>query len=179
MSEEVLGEREIFKRFISNYDVSPKGSRFYTGISASGSPELMVTGRENWMIRRDRYAPDRPGIGISMKNTVVEGIAREYFGLRPVADDDMNEIISMIARGADPVVVMNYMNSVADRVVRKQDPLGFKELDEIRPHAVIQGPIVLSERPLQAIIRGQSELDAKLKFELRKMQGKFASRYIG
>lgn len=179
MSGEVLGEREIFKRFMRRYDISPRGWQFYSGMSARGNPEFMVTGKENWMIRRDRYAPGRPGIGVSMENTVVEGIANAYSGFRPVADDDMNEIISMIARGADPVAVMNYVNSMAERIVRKQNPLGFKELDEIKPHAVVQGPIVSSENPLQAIVRGQSELDAKLEFELRKMQGKFASRYIG
>jgi hypothetical protein len=91
----------------------------------------------------------------------------------------MNQIISMIARGADPIAVMNYVNSMAARVVRKQDPLGFRELDEMKPSAVIQGPIVTSERPLQAIVRGQRELDEKLDRELFEMKRKYASRYIG
>jgi hypothetical protein len=179
MSGEILGERKIFERFMRRYDISPRGWKFYSGISASGNPEVMVTGKENWIIRRDRYAPDRPGIGISMENTVMEGIAEAYSGLRPVADDDASQVISMISRGVDLVAVMNYVNSMAARVVRKQNPLGFKELNEIRPRALIQGPIVSSERPLQSIVRGQRELDDKLDRELFEMKRKYASRYIG
>jgi len=152
--------------------------RIGAGLNSSGNLEYVITGKENWAIRRERYAPHRPGVGVRIDSPNI-GIPMPYSGLRPSEHDVMNEIASMIAAGIPTYAIRDYLQIVANKIIATKDPHSAGELKSLHPPTVFEGPFFLGKNPLQAIIGGQKELDDKLDRELRKMQDSYASKYIG
>ena len=175
---EVLPEQEIMGRVRKEYSSSPLGWRMYQGFSRSGNPELLILGKENWHLRREKYS-ERPGIGMRLDDRVEPTVDARYAGLRPMPDAVMDMIMDMIIRGANPSAVEKFLYRSARRVVKRQDPVNYEELEKLHTHAVVQGPIMSSLRPVDEVIGGQTELDAKLDFELMKLQKGYTRGYIG
>src|SRR3989338_2284684 len=180
MTADVISEKQVTDRLLRMYDKSPKGWRFYSGISDKGDPEILITGQESWQLRRDRYVPGRTGVAVRIEGSIEHPVNDEvYSGFRPIPDVVMHFIIDMIARGANIRDVDRVLYNNARRIVRHQDPISNDEIDDIKPAGILQGPILRTQRPLQSIIGGQAELDEKLDYELEKLKRKFSSGYIG
>lgn len=170
----VMPEEEILRQFLRRYNQNPLEWRIYGGTSPAGYPEVLITNPGySWLLKRDSQYSGMPGIGGRLEQCVSPKSISAQSGFRPISKYAMEKIVAMMEQGADPIEAMKIVETSL-----RQDPTTFDEIERIRPPGVLRGPIMLSHRPLQHIIGGQLDLDAKLEIELRKMQAR-RTGYIG
>lgn len=82
-----------------------------------------------------------------------------HFGLRPIGADQMKELAGVVD---DPIS----MSDLASRLL-KQNPVSSNEAMNLP--AILHGPILQSPRPIEVLSNAQTELDEKLRKQLRQI----------
>jgi len=171
---DIMSEVEIWKQFLRRYNQNPLGWRMYAGVSNAGYSELLINHpKHSWLIKRDSLYSGMPGIGGIIEDSVKPELRVEQTGIRPIPKHAIKKVVAMVEGGIDIMEATKIIDSIL-----AQEPTNFDELKRIRPPGVMQGPIVHFYRPIQSIVGGQLELDAKLEAELERLKERRTS-YIG
>lgn len=133
------------------------------GRDKSGFYDALIShGAEAWQLKEYQVNPYKfVGLGSRLPNpTIAPLIPREEpFGLRAIGLDQMKEIATMID---DP----SSMSELAAKLLSRK-PVSASEA--VESPAVLQGPILQSPRPLEALSSAHTKLDARLRKELRSL----------
>jgi len=159
-----LRDSTRIRREISRlYDKDPQGWGVLVGKDRFGFYDVLIShGTEAWQVKEYQVNPYK-FVGLGSKFSTPTGArmaSEEYpFGLRPVASNQIKELASLID---DP----RAMNELAARLL-SQKPVSSKEAAESQ--AILQGPILQSSRPIDALSSAHTRLDEKLRKELRRI----------
>ena len=157
----MLDSTKIRRQIARLYEKDPEGWRVLVGRDHSGFYDALIShGTEAWQVKEYQVNPYKfVGLGAKIPN-LSSGllVPQEHpFGLRAIGLDQMKEIASAID---DPAA----MNELAAKLLSRK-PVSAKEA--IESPAVLQGPILQSPRPLDALSSSQTKLDEKLRRELQ------------
>jgi hypothetical protein len=145
------------------YDKDPEGWRVLVGKDRMGFYDVLIShGAEAWQVKEFEVNPYK-FIGLGSKlpsSTPGPLISNEHpFGLRPVALDQMKELAGLID---DPRAV----SELAGKLLREK-PISSNEA--VESPAILQGPILQSHRPLEALSSAHTRLDERLRKELQRI----------
>jgi len=162
----VLDSTKVRREIARLYEKDPEGWRVLVGKDHSGFYDALIAhGTEAWQVKEYQVNPYKfVGLGSRLPNlTSGPLVPQEHpFGLRPIGLDQMKEIAAVIE---DPAS----MNELATKLLNRR-PISASEA--IESPAVLQGPILQSPRPIEALSSAHSKLDAKLRKELQNLVNK-------
>jgi len=162
----MLDSIKIRREIARLYDKNPEGWRVLVGRDRSGFYDALIShGAEAWQLKEYQVNPYKfVGLGSRLPNpTVTPLIPREEpFGLRAIGLDQIKEIATMID---DP----SSMSDLAAKLLSRK-PVSATEA--IESPAVLQGPVLQSPRPLEALSSAHTKLDARLRKELQNLVNK-------
>jgi hypothetical protein len=145
------------------YDRDPHGWSVLVGKDRSGFFDALIShGRKAWQVKEYQVNPYKfVGLGSRLPNLPPHPLAsKEYpFGLRPVGVDMMKELASLID---DPKA----MSDLASKLL-SENPISSREA--VESPAILQGPILHSNRPLEALSAAHTKLDERLRKELQRI----------
>lgn len=145
------------------YEKDPEGWRILVGRDPSGFYDALIShGTEAWQVKEYQVNPYKfVGFGSRLPNPTVGPLIpkEEPFGLRAIGLDQMKEIATMID---DPSSMSEFTAKLLSR-----KPVSASEA--VESPAVLQGPILQSPRPLEALSSAHTKLDARLRKELRNL----------
>jgi hypothetical protein len=145
------------------YDKDPQGWRVLVGKDRFGFYDVLFShGTEAWQVKEYQVNPYKMvGLGSRLpSSTSTTLIPQEHpFGLRPIGLDQMKELAALID---DPRAI----SGLASRLLNEK-PISSSEAAE-NP-AILQGPILQSPRPLEALSTAHTRLDERLRKELRRI----------
>jgi hypothetical protein len=159
----MLDSTKIRREIARIYEKDPEGWRVLVGKDRSGFYDALIShGTEAWEVKEYQVNPYKfVGLGSRLPN-LPSGplIPQEHpFGLRAIGLDQIKEIASVID---DP----KSMSELAAKLLNRS-PVSAREA--VESPAVLQGPILQSPRPLEALSSAHTELDAKLRRELQNL----------
>ena len=137
--------------------VGRDGSGFYDALISHGTAA--------WQVKEYQVNPYKfVGLGSRLPNlsSNLQFPQEHPFGLRPIGLDQMKEIASVID---DP----RTMSELAAKLLSRS-PISASEA--LESPAVLQGPILQSPRPLEALSSAHTRLDERLRKELRQIVSK-------
>jgi hypothetical protein len=150
---------EIAKR----YDRDPQGWNILVGKDRAGFFDVLIShGREAWQVKEYQVNPYKfVGLGSRMPSLPPSTLASNepQFGLRPVGLESMKELSNLMD---DPKA----MSELANKLLTEKPVSSTEALES---PAILQGPVMHSNRPLDALSTAQTRLDDKLRRELRRM----------
>jgi hypothetical protein len=159
-----LRDSTKIRREISRlYDKDPQGWNVLVGKDRLGFFDVLIShGTEAWQVKEYQVNPYK-FVGLGSKFTSPNPLdlaGKEYpFGLRPIATNQLKDLASMID---DP----RAMNDLASKLL-SQKPVS--SLEAAESAAVLQGPIMQSTRPIDALSSAHTKLDEKLRKELQRI----------
>ncbi len=160
MHRSLLESNKIRAEIARLYDRDPQGWRVLTGRDGHGFYDLLIShGNEAWQLKEYQVNPYKfVGLGSKLPDFRQPGVTQEmHFGLRPIAADQMKELANIID---DPIS----MSDLATRLL-KQNPVTSNEAMNVP--AILHGPILQSVRPIETLSNAHTELDEKLRKQLR------------
>ncbi|MGP8070545.1 MAG: hypothetical protein ACLP5V_11710 [Candidatus Bathyarchaeia archaeon] len=145
------------------YEKDPQGWRVLVGKDGSGFYDALIShGTEAWQVKEYQVNPYKfVGLG-SRLPSLSSGplIPQEHpFGLRAIGLDQIKEMASVID---DP----RTMSEFAAKLLSRR-PVSASEA--VESPAVLQGPILQSPKPLEALSSAHTILDEKLRKELQNL----------
>lgn len=159
----MLDSAKIRREIARLYDKDPQGWSVLVGKDRAGFFDVLIShGKEAWQVKEYQVNPYKfVGLGSRISNLPPHPLAsKEYpFGLRPVGLDSMKELSNLID---DPYA----MSELASKLL-SQKPVSSSEA--VESPAILQGPILQSNRPLDGLSSAQTRLDEKLRRELRRI----------
>jgi len=143
------------------YDRDPEGWNILVGKDRAGFYDALIThGSKAWQLKEYQVNPYRfVGLGSKIPSSGPFPTKEFPFGLRPVGVDQMNELATLID---DPKA----MSELAARLLSEK-PVSSREAMESA--AILQGPILHSSKPLDALSSAHTRLDDRLRRELRRI----------
>ena len=162
----MLDATKIRREIARLYEKDPEGWRVLVGKDRAGFYDALIShGTEAWQVKEYQVNPYKfVGLG-SRLPTLPSGplTPQEHpFGLRAIDLDQIKEIASVID---DP----RSMSDLAAKLLSRT-PVSAREA--VESPAVLQGPILQSPRPLEALSSAHTRLDAKLRKELQSLVNK-------
>jgi hypothetical protein len=159
----MLDSTKLRREIARLYEKDPEGWRVLVGRDRSGFYDALIShGTEAWQVKEYQVNPYKfVGLGSRLPN-LPSGplIPQEHpFGLRAIGLDQMKEIATVID---DP----HSMSELAEKLLSRK-PVSAGEA--VQSPAVLQGPILQSPRPLEALSSSQTRLDEELRKELRQI----------
>jgi len=157
----LLDSNKIRAEIARLYDKDPQGWRVLTGRDGHGFYDLLIShGTEAWQLKEYQVNPYKfVGLGSKLPDFPQLGDSQEmHFGLRPIGADQMKELAAI----EDPVS----MSALASRLL-KQSPVTSNEAMNLP--AILHGPILQSPRPIEVLSNAHTELDEKLRKQLRQI----------
>jgi hypothetical protein len=145
------------------YDKNPQDWRVLVGKDRFGFYDVLIShGTRAWQVKEYMVNPYKfVGLGSklpSISSHLVD--ASEYpFGLRSIDLNDMKELTDIID---DPKA----LSDLASKLL-SQKPVSSR--DAIEGAAILQGPVMQSTGPLEAISSAHTKLDEKLRRELHRL----------
>ena len=159
----MLDSTKIRREIARLYNKNPEGWRILVGRDKSGFYDALIShGTEAWQLKEYEVNPYKfVGLGSRIPNLPVAPLIpqEEPFGLRAIGLDQIKEIASVID---DP----SLMSELAAKLLSRK-PVSASEA--IESPAVLQGPILQSPNPLEALSSAHTKLDARLRKELRNL----------
>ena len=125
------------------------------------SQVLISNGSQVWMLKEEWINPYKSvGFGARLPgvNETMKGVAPQDFGLRPLTQSQMEDLVGIMSRGESPKDL--FLQIMSSKPVASHD---------IRSPVVLQGPIMASPNPLSLVSDKHQELDRRLSEELRKL----------
>ena len=145
------------------YDKDPQGWNVLVGKDRSGFFDVMIShGREAWQVKEYQVNPYKVvGLGSRISNLPSGPLSsnEHQFGLRPIGLDNVKELSN----------IMDDPKSMSELASRLLDQKPVSSIEAAESPAILQGPIMQSDRPLDALSTAQTKLDEKLRRELRRM----------
>jgi hypothetical protein len=145
------------------YDKDPQGWNVLVGKDPAGFFDALIShGRETWQVKEYQVNPYKfVGLGSRIPNLPSNPLdSNEHqFGLRPIGLDSIKELSSVID---EPKA----LSELASKLLGEK-PVSSSEAME--SPAILQGPIVQSNKPLDSLSTAQGKLDEKLRRELRRI----------
>jgi len=154
-----MSETDIFKKIMQDYFKNPLGHKILIG----NLEALIIAPDDRWMVMRD--SPYRPGIGARIEEEFNLKPDIPQYGLRPIPRYVMKRIAKLADEGYHEEV-----SKILDGIISSKRPYGFEDIKRKRPHAIVDGPIVFTEKPIHEVIGRQLDLELKLKAELERME---------
>lgn len=159
----MLDSAKVRREIARLYDKDPQGWSVLVGRDRAGFFDVLIShGKEAWQVKEYQVNPYKfVGLGSRIPNLPPHPLAsKEYpFGLRPVGLDKMKELASLID---DPKA----MSELASKLLGEK-PVSSSEA--VESPAILQGPILHSDRALDTLSTTQTKLDEKLRRELRRI----------
>jgi len=145
------------------YDKDPQGWNVLVGKDVAGFFDVLIShGNEAWQVKEYQVNPYKfVGLGSRMPNLPSNPLTsnEHQFGLRPIGLDSIKELSSVID---EPKA----LSELASKLLGEK-PVSSSEAME--SPAILQGPIVQSNKPLDSLSTAQERLDEKLRRELRRI----------
>jgi hypothetical protein len=145
------------------YDKDPQGWKVLVGKDATGFFDVLIShGTEAWQVKEYQVNPYKfVGLGSRLSSLPSHAFASSEhpFGLRPLRTEDMAELAKVMD---EP----RAMGELASKLLGEK-PISSREA--LQSPAVLQGPILHSNRPLEGLSTAQTKLDEKLRRELRRI----------
>jgi hypothetical protein len=159
----VLDSTKIRREIARLYEKDPEDWRVLVGRDHAGFYDALISHRtEAWQVKEYQVNPYKfVGLGSRLPNlTSGPLIPQEHpFGLRAIGLDQIKEIASVID---DP----SSMSQLAAELLSRK-PVSASEA--VESPAVLQGPILRSPTPLEALSSAHTRLDEKLRKELQQI----------
>jgi len=163
--ESVQPSDSIKKQILNLYNRDPRGWRVFVGRDPKGFSEVTITHPPHaWLLKEQIINPFR-AVGLGVKLTLEEPkIFNDQlphdFGLRPLSNRRMQEIVRLMERG-QPV------QDVMEKIM-KTSPIPLTEAPSFG-NIFAQGPVVVRQDALKGLSRNQRELDRRLDVELERL----------
>jgi hypothetical protein len=159
----LLDSTKVRREIARLYEKNPEGWRVVVGRDRSGFFDALIAhGTEAWQVKEYQVNPYKfVGLGSRLPN-LSSGplIPQEHpFGLRAIDLDQMKEIANVID---DPAS----MSELAAKLLSRK-PVSAREA--VESPAILQGPVLQSPKPLEALSSAHTRLDAKLRKELQSL----------
>lgn len=162
----MLDSAKVRREIARLYEKDPEGWQVLVGKDHSGFYDALIShGTQAWQVKEYQVNPYKfVGLGSRLPSLTSDPlIPQEHpFGLRAIGLDQIKEMASVIE---DPAS----MNELAAKLLSRR-PVSVREA--IESPAVLQGPILQSSRPIEALSSAHSRLDAKLRKELQSLVNK-------
>lgn len=158
----MLDSNRIRAEIARLYDKDPQGWRVLVGKDKFGFYDAIITqGAEAWQVKEYQVNPYKfVGLGTKLPSLAEPMVFKgNNFGLRPIGFNQMKELENA---AEDP----RNMSDLAARLL-SQRPIASTEALDVP--AVLHGPVLQSSRPLETLSSAHSELDDKLRNELRHL----------
>jgi hypothetical protein len=159
----MLDSTKIRREIAKLYDKNPEGWRVLVGRDKSGFYDALIShGTDAWQLKEYEVNPYKfVGLGSRIPNLPVAPLTsqEEPFGLRAIGLDQIKEIASVID---DP----SSMSELAAKLLSRKP---VRASEAIESPAVLQGPILQSPRPLEALSSAHTKLDTRLRKELQNL----------
>jgi hypothetical protein len=145
------------------YDKDPQDWNVLVGKDVAGFFDVLIShGKDAWQVKEYQVNPYKfVGLGSRIPSLPCNPLASgEYpFGLRPIGLDDIKELSSAMD---EPKA----MSELASKLLGEK-PVSSSEAME--SPAILQGPVVHSNKPLDSLSSAQERLDERLRRELRRI----------
>jgi hypothetical protein len=162
----MLDATKIRREIARLYEKDPEGWRVLVGRDRSGFYDALIShGTGAWQVKEYQVNPYKfVGLGSRLPNLPSGPLSPQEhpFGLRAIDLDQIKEIASVID---DPKSISEFAEKLLSR-----NPVSAREA--VESPAVLQGPILQSPGPLEALSSAHTRLDAKLRKELQKLVNK-------
>jgi hypothetical protein len=159
----LLDSAKIRREIARLYDKDPQGWSVLVGKDRAGFYDVLIShGKEAWQVKEDQVNPyNFVGLGSRLPNLPPHPLTctEHPFGLRPIGLDSMKELARLIDEPSA-------MNELASKLLSEK-PISSTEA--VESPAILQGPILHSNRPLDSLSTAQTKLDEKLRRELRRI----------
>lgn len=159
----MLDSTKVRREIARRYDNDPQGWNVLVGRDNAGFFDVLIShGKEAWQVKEYQVNPYKfVGLGSRISNLPPHPLASEDypFGLRPVGLDSMKELSNLMD---EPKA----MSELASKLLSEK-PISSNEA--VESPAILQGPIMQSNRPLDGLSTAQTKLDQRLRKELRRI----------
>jgi hypothetical protein len=157
----LLDSAKIRQEIAKRYDKDPHGWNVLVGKDRAGFFDLLIShGIEAWQVKEYQVNPYKfVGLGSRLSNLPPLKPMEYPFGLRPVDLDSIRELTNMMD---EPKV----MNELASKLLSEKP---VSSIEAAESPAILQGPILHSDKPLDGLSSAQTRLDEKLRRELRRI----------
>ena len=159
----MLDSAKIRREIARLYDRDPQGWSVLVGKDRSGFFDALIShGREGWQVKEYQVNPYKfVGLGSRLPSLGSHPLsAGEYpFGLRSIDLNEMKDLADIID---DP----RALSDLASKLLSRK-PVSSR--DAVEGAAILQGPILQSAGPLEAISSAHTKLDEKLRRELQRL----------
>lgn len=150
---------EIRRELLYEYNKDPAGWRVYVGRDVKGHTDIIfIHGQDVWFLKEEVVSPFET-VGFGTRSVMPSNVTTSLptFGFRPISTKMVEKLLKAIHRQDD----------VRDIIIKllNQKP---RSLSNIRTEALLEGPVVGSQRTLE-LFPEQKELDLKLRRELEKL----------
>jgi len=153
---------KLRKEIAKSYDSNPAGWSVLVGRDPRNFSQVLISnGSQVWMLKEEWINPYKSvGFGARLPgvNETMKGVAPQDFGLRPLTQSQMEDLVGIMSRGESPKDL--FLQIMSSKPVASHD---------IRSPVVLQGPIMASPNPLSLVSDKHQELDRRLSEELRKL----------
>ncbi len=157
----MLDSTKIRREISKLYDKDPQGWGVLVGKDKSGFFDILIShGTEAWQVKEYQVNPYKfVGLGSKLPgSTPLPPIYNDQpFGFRPIGLEQMRELATIID---DPKT----LSELAAKLLANRP---ISSIEAIQSPAVLQGPILHSNRPIEALSSLQTRLDDKLRKELQ------------
>jgi hypothetical protein len=145
------------------YDKNPQGWSISVGKDRAGFFDVLISnGAKAWQVKEYQVNPYKfVGLGSRIPNITPNRLsAIDYsFGLRPIGVEEIKELTTLLDNPQG-------MNELTSRLL-SQKPVTSEEATE--SPAILQGPVMQSHRPLEALSTAHSRLDERMRKELQRL----------
>jgi len=159
----LIDSTKIRREISRLYDKDPQDWRVLVGKDKAGFYDLLISHESQaWQVKEYQVNPYKfVGLGSKLPGSTPRQLtANELpFGFRPVGLEQMKELASLID---DP----RAMSDIAAKLLAER-PVSSAEA--IESPAVLQGPILQSSSPIEALSSSHTKLDERLRKELRRL----------
>ena len=145
------------------YDKDPRDWRVLVGKDKFGFYDVLISnGTQAWQVKEYQVNPYKfVGLGSKLPGATSHMLAtgEHPFGLRSVALDEMKELAGIMDQP-------RALNDFASKLLSQKT---VSSREAVEGAAILQGPILQSMGPLDAISSAHTKLDEKLRRELRRL----------
>jgi hypothetical protein len=150
------------RQILKLYDKDPTNWHILSGRDRHGYHDLVVVhDTDLWIIKEQLINPYK-SVGLAVKALGkaddIKSFESPQCGIRPVSQTQIQEIVETIR-------AQKSVHDVLSEVMSHR-PVSFRDL---RSPAMVQGPILYVDRPIDLISTKQHDVDVKLKIELEKL----------
>jgi hypothetical protein len=159
----IMDAEEIRKEISARYEKDPKRWHVFISRDPKGFYGfIVVKGDEIWLTKEEVISPYKT-VGLGVKDRIEDPsplaeISPFPFGLRPLSEDRMEEIMELVDKGGSIGELMAKLMRSEPRPIRA-----------IKTPMVLQGPVVHLPKGSEILSERQRRLDAKLREGLERL----------